>query len=149
MLVYIDMDDVLCDFSGAQERALEVNPGIQFPQSQYGFYTDLLPIDGAVESVKYLIKSEKFDPYILTAPSVRNPLSYTEKRVWVEKYFGLEFVERLIICSNKGLLRGDALVDDRLDGRGQEGFTGEVIHFGSPKFPDWNSAMRGLKSMAE
>jgi len=41
-----------------------------------------------------------------------NPLSYTEKRVWIEKFFGIDFVEKLIICSNKGLVKGAFLIDD-------------------------------------
>ncbi len=36
-----------------------------------------------------------------------------EKRVWIEKYFGLEFTEKLIISANKGLLKGDLLIDDQ------------------------------------
>ncbi|MGK0272553.1 MAG: 5'-nucleotidase [Cocleimonas sp.] len=76
--MYIDMDDVLCDYTTAFHQAINLTPSIAFPQSQYGFYANLVPITGAVESVNFLIKSEKFDPYILTARSNRNPLSYTE-----------------------------------------------------------------------
>jgi len=38
MIVYIDMDDVLCDYTTAFNNAIEKTPGIAFPQSQYGFY---------------------------------------------------------------------------------------------------------------
>jgi 5'-nucleotidase len=82
MIIYIDMDDVLCDFSGAHRKALVDNPKLLFPQSQYGFFTNLPEKEGAVESVNAFVNSPKYDPYILTAPSIRNPLSYTEKRVW-------------------------------------------------------------------
>jgi hypothetical protein len=37
LVVYIDMDDVLGDFSNAHRDKLETNPDITFPQSQYGF----------------------------------------------------------------------------------------------------------------
>jgi 5'-nucleotidase len=147
MIVYIDMDDVLCDYTTAFKNAIEDTPSIAFPQSQYGFYANLAPITGAIESVKKLINSELFDPYILTAPSTRNPFSYTEKRVWIEKHFGLEFTEKLIISPNKGLLKGDLLIDDLISGRGQESFEGKIMQFGSVDYPDWKSVNVRLKNI--
>ncbi len=144
MLIYIDMDDVLCDFTGAFQKALAANPAIQFPQSQYGFFTNLQPIKGGIESVQAMIASETFDPYILTAPSTKNPLCYTEKRVWIENYFGYDFVKKLIICPNKGLLKGDILIDDHVAGKGQEHFEGRLLHFGSKTYPDWHSIQKEL-----
>ena len=144
MIIYIDMDDVLCDFSGAKKRALELFPGIKYPQSQYGFFEKLAPLKGAIDAIKTLIDSDRCDPYILTAPSTRNPLCYTEKRVWVEKKFGYDFVSKLIICSNKGLLKGDILIDDHMNGKGQENFEGRLIHFGSRQYPDWKAVMQEL-----
>lgn len=143
-IIYIDMDDVLCDFTGAYNEALLRTPEIRYPQSQYGFYTNLAPIAGAIESVSELIKSERFDPYILTAPSIYNPLCYTEKRLWVEKHFGIDFVNKLIISPNKALLKGHYLIDDRLQGNGQNEFDGNLIHFGSSKFPKWENVMTYL-----
>ena len=143
-LIYLDMDDVLCDFTGAYQRAIEQNPAIGYPQSQYGFFANLAPIEGAIDAVTTLLESKAFEVYVLTAPSMRNPLSYTEKRVWIESNFGYEFVSRLILCPNKSLLKGDFLVDDNLHGKGQEGFEGEVIHFGSEQFPDWLSVRKRL-----
>ncbi|MBA6253130.1 MULTISPECIES: 5' nucleotidase, NT5C type [unclassified Colwellia] len=146
MIVYIDMDDVLCDYTTAFNNAIEETPNIAFPQSQYGFYANLAPIIGAIESVQKLINLEKFDPYILTAPSTRNPFSYTEKRVWIEKYFGIEFTEKLIISPNKGLLKGDILIDDLISGRGQENFEGKIMQFGSVNYLDWKTVMVQLES---
>lgn len=143
-IIYIDMDDVLCDFSGAYHAALAINDGIKYPQSQYGFFTNLAAIDGALDALHTLTESNHYEPYILTAPSTRNPLSYKEKRVWIEQYFGYEFVEKLIICSNKGLLKGDYLIDDNTSGKGQENFEGELIHFGSTEFPNWISVKTQL-----
>jgi 5'-nucleotidase len=144
LIIYIDMDDVLCDYSGAHKKALEANPVMAIPQSQFGFYQKLNPLPGAVAAMKSLYGSPAYTPYILTAPSTRNPFSYTEKRVWVEEWLGYDFVDRLIICSHKGLLKGDILIDDNHCGRGQESFEGKLIHFGSTKFPDWESVCREL-----
>lgn len=144
-LIYIDMDDTLCDFLGAFNQAVIENPAIQFPQSQYGFFSGLKPLEGAVDAMMLMLNSDKIDPYILTAPSVRNPLCYTEKRVWVENNLNMEFVERLIISPNKGLNKGDFLIDDITSGRGQESFEGELIHFGSANYPNWESVIDYLK----
>jgi len=143
-IVYVDMDDVLCDYSGAYHAALAINTDIKYPQSQYGFFTNLAAIEGALDALNILIESNLYEPYILTAPSTRNPFSYTEKRVWVEQYLGYEFVEKLIICSNKGLLKGDVLIDDNTSGKGQENFEGYFIHFGSKDFPHWGTVKAQL-----
>ena len=113
-----------------------------FPQSQYGFFAKLKPMPDAIESVQTILNTDHFDLYFLTAPTIRNPFSYTEKRVWIEAYFGLPAVNKLIICSNKGLLKGDLLIDDHTNGRGQECFEGRLIHFGSPDFPNWKAGMQ-------
>ena len=81
----------------------------------------------------------------MTAPSTRNPLSYTEKRIWIEDKFDYEFTKKLIICSNKGLLKGNVLIDDYDQGKGQENFEGELIHFGSERYPSWKVVLSYLK----
>lgn len=125
------MDDVLCDYVAERNKKLLENPDILYPQSQYGFFTNLEPIEGAIEGVNYL--RTKFDVYILTRPSYKNPLCYTEKRIWIEKHFGLEFCKNLIIAYDKSLLRGDYLIDDvRWDD-----FEGKQLLFGSDEFKNW------------
>lgn len=136
-IVYIDMDDTLCDFKGAFLNALRMNPAIRYPQSQYRFFANLQPIAGAIETIRDLIDSEEYDPYILSAPSTRNPFSYAEKREWVEVHLGYEFCEKLILCAHKGLLKGDLLIDDNFEGKGQDRFQGELIQFGSCTYPNW------------
>lgn len=142
--VYVDMDDVLCDYRTSYLGYMKSHPLIHYPQSIPGFFENLQPIPGAIDAVNVLRSSEQFDVYVLTAPSTKNPLSYTEKRLWIEKYFGYEFTEKLIICSNKGLLLGEYLIDDNLHGKGQEHFKGEVLHYGSEQFPDWGSVLARL-----
>lgn len=143
-IVYIDMDDVLCKYKDRYNQMLEIKPEIKYPQSQYGFFVGLEVMKDAHYAMHLLRWSEQYDPYILTAPSIKNPLCYTEKRVWVEKYFGMYFVERLIISPNKSLLMGDYLIDDNVFGKGQEGFKGELLQFGSEKYPDWQSILKYL-----
>lgn len=142
--MYVDMDDVLCNYSEAFNKAIDKQPDIAYPQSQYGFFADLAPIDGAIEGITTLHKSEQYDVYILTAPSEYNPMCYTEKRKWVEEYLGMEFVKRLIISPHKHLNKGHFLIDDHTEGRGQDKFEGELIHFGSDAWPNWKSITNKL-----
>lgn len=145
-ILYIDMDDVLCDYSGAYTKFKLDNPSIKYPQSQVDFFRNLLPVENAIKSVGKL--SEIYDVYFLTAPSVKNPLCYTEKRLWVEDHFGDEMTKRLIISPNKGLNKGKYLIDDHTNGAGQENFEGDILQFGSVKFPNWDSILLFLCSCA-
>ncbi|MCL4109921.1 UNVERIFIED_CONTAM: hypothetical protein GTU68_012730 [Idotea baltica] len=137
MIIYIDMDDVMCQFSASYTKAISADPDEKYPQSVAGFFLDLEPMPNAIRVIEGFRKD--FDVHILTAPSTRNPLCYTEKRLWVERHFDYEFTQKLIISPNKGLLRGDFLIDDHIEGRGQENFEGQLIQFGSTEFPDWES----------
>jgi 5'(3')-deoxyribonucleotidase len=130
------MDDTLCRYTEKYQADLKANPQRKFPQSRVGFFTELEPLDGAIESVEKL-KTLNHEIYFLTAPSYKNPHCYMEKRLWIEKYFGLEACKNLIIARNKGLVTGDYLIDDMTEGRMQENFSGELIHLGSERFPSW------------
>lgn len=143
-IVYIDMDDTLCDLQAAAKAAKERNPKMPYPQAEYGFYASFDPLPGAVDAVSKLYESEEYEPWILTAPSLVNPLCYTEKRVWVEKHLGMRMVERLIISPNKALLKGDYLIDDNIEGKGQEGFEGCLIQYGSDRYSDWSKVLKFL-----
>ncbi|MFK8163141.1 MAG: hypothetical protein AB8H12_11815 [Lewinella sp.] len=141
-IIYVDMDGVLCDFVAAHAEALAANPGILYPQSQYGFFRNLRPMPGAIAAMAALQHHPALEVYILTAPSIPNPLCYSEKREWVETHLGMEMVRRLIISPNKGLSKGDFLIDDHTKGRGQDMFEGRLIHFGSVEFPGWEEVLR-------
>lgn len=134
-VLYVDLDDTIAQYSNAKAAATaRYGP---HPQSRYGFYQNLKPVPHAITAIEQLHNRDDFEVYILTAPSIHNPLSYAEKRLWVEHHLGWNFISRLIICADKSLLRGDILIDDHTSGKGQECFVGELIHFGSDKFPTW------------
>jgi 5'(3')-deoxyribonucleotidase len=144
MIIYVDMDDVICDYSKRIECQKEKYPEVKFPQSVEGFFRGLEPVFGAIEAVEKLRAKSGVELYILTAPSTRNPLSYTEKRLWVEEKFDYELTKNLIMCSNKGLLKGDILIDDHDSGRGQESFEGRLIHFGTEKYRNWGLVLNSI-----
>lgn len=131
--VMIDMDGVLCNFQKSYDEKFVKNK-IEYPQSQYGFFRELEPIHNAIESVRKL--QTKYDVWILTAPSVLNPLCYSEKREWIEKHFDIDLCYKLIISPDKSLIKGDFLIDD-MNTNGQDCFDGEWIEFGGEQFKNW------------
>ena len=130
------MDDTICNFTEAHRRLK--TPEMKYPQSQMDFFRKLKPIKDAVSSVKLL--GENFDVWFLTRPSYMNPLCYTEKRLWVEDHFGLEWCNRLILCPDKSLMIGDYLIDDHP----WPEFKGKQILFGSEEYPDWDNVIKYL-----
>ncbi len=102
MKIFVDMDGVLCDYEKAWNAEKKGRASTYFPQSTPGFFKELNPIPGAIAGIKRLAK--KYDVYILTSPSVKNSHCWSEKAEWVEYYLGAEWLEKLIITKNKGLL---------------------------------------------
>ena len=144
-IVYVDMDHTLCDFSTSYLKYKKDFPDIEYPHSLPGFFSGLAPMPNAIEVFQWLANLDNVDLYILTAPSVRNPSSYTEKRLWVEEHLGMESAYKLIISPNKGLNLGHYLIDDYIEGKGQENFQGKLLQFGSSEYPDWKTIQEHFK----
>ena len=132
----IDLDNTIFDFSGAHERDFDKEK-TPYPQSQGGFFLFLEPLKDAVRVVNRFLDDDRFDVWVCTAPSPRNPYSYTEKIFSVLHHFGQRLVDKVHISPNKGMVKGDYLIDDWACGKGQEDFDGELVHFGSKEYPDW------------
>lgn len=138
-ILYVDMDGVLCDFYGPFMRAkTDKTP---YPHAEYGFFLNLEPLPGAIEAMKYL--TMYYHVYILTRPSVRNILCYTEKAQWIKNHLGFEMLDKLIFACDKSMVKGDFLIDDQTD-NGQTKFEGEHLHFGNGKFSDWRAVLKYL-----
>lgn len=144
-LLYIDLDGVVADFVTAMNTHPLINqpPHDKNPDTIPGLFRHLKPIDAAIESVKKLLKSPKYDVYFLSTAPWNNPSAWTDKRLWIEEQFGNEINRRLILTHRKDLVIGDILIDDRPN-NGAKNFQGEWIHFGSKDFPDWNSIIKYL-----
>lgn len=132
------MDDTLCHFERAFHKAVALNPKQPYPQSQWGFFLGLEPYEGAIEGFRKL--EEKYDVWILTKPSTKNLNCYTEKAKWIYDHFGQDIVDKLIICPDKALLKGDYLIDDKI----WSDFEGEQIHFLSDEYPNWEAVVNYL-----
>lgn len=147
-IIYVDMDNVLCDFNNAllsrflENRQLkELSIEQQYPQSKVGFFLNLEEMPDAIESFKKL--QEKYDVWILTRPSFMNVLCYTEKAQWVLNHLGFDVLKQTIMAGNKSLLKGDYLIDD-MNTDHQSEFEGQWIEFGSERFPNWKSVIEYL-----
>lgn len=140
-IVYIDMDGVLANFDKRvkelEAQGFKAGSVFKHPEA----YKDLEPIEGAIEAWHSL--QEKYETYVLSTPAWSNPDSWSEKRIWVEKYLGKSAHKKLILSHNKGLVKGDYLIDDR-EANGVGDFSGEHIHFGTEEYPDWESVLQRL-----
>jgi 5'-nucleotidase len=142
-MIFVDMDGVLCDFVGRYEEYRYLYPDVKFPQSIPGFFSSLIPIEGALEAFRYMEQRDVVA--ILTRPSWHNLNCYTEKAEWVREHLGLDAQSRMIIAPDKSLLcgHGRILIDDT-DTHGQKAFGEGHLMFGTEMFPDWDSVLSWL-----
>lgn len=166
-ILYFDMDNVLVDFqtginaTSAEILDLYANDGTGKPHYDDipDIFSRMKPMEGAVKAVKEL--SEHFDCYILSTSPWGNPTALSDKLAWVKQYFdntvpvvtikegetncGNPFYKKVIFSHHKDLCRqeGSWLIDDR-EAHGAKAFGDHHIHFGSDKYPDWESVVDHL-----
>ena len=138
-IVYVDMDGVLVDFqTGINQLSAEIQVEYKDRLDEVpNIFSLMQPMPLAIESYKILV--EKYDVYILSTAPWENPSAWHDKLIWVKKHLGTVAYKRLILSHHKHLNNGDYLIDDSHDKNGSDKFKGELIHFKSEKFPDWNA----------
>ena len=147
-ILYIDMDGVLCDFdskAAMTPKHVKDKYGDNLHRVP-GFYRDLKPLPGAIDAFNKLC--EHYDVYIASTPSWSNPSCWIDKRLWVQQYLGQNAYKKLILTSNKGLLKGDYLIDDNTwNGAGD--FEGKHTHFGTDHlFMNWDDVLEYFENHA-
>ena len=142
-IVYVDLDNVLVDFPSAFPRlSEEIIAEYEGRHDEVpGIFSLMDPVPGAIDAFAKL--STRFDTYILSTAPWENPSAWSDKLIWVKKQLGSHAYKRLILSHHKNLNMGDYLVDDRLK-NGADKFQGELIHFGSAKFPNWDAVVEYL-----
>lgn len=151
------MDGVIVDLNSQIKKWFNKHPHLvskynDYPDHIPGIFRDPDPINGSVEIITRLHESQKFDLFIATSAPWGNPESLSDKRYWLEKYFGNIFHKRLITTHRKDLLIGDYLIDDR-EKNGALEFKGKLLRFGTcwetgrvNEFPDWKSIYKYLEN---
>ena len=61
-----------------------------------------------------MIKSSKYDLYIITATSDIDGSEFVQKLKWIKRHIPEFNTKRLIACQDKYVIRGDVLVDDKI-----------------------------------
>jgi len=151
-IIYIDMDGVLVNFNKSIEDFFIKYPYLKErykdnPDHIQGLFRNCKPIDGAIEAVKKLDESGKYELFIATSAPWGNPMSAMDKRFWIEDHFGNLFHKKMFVTHRKDLLLGDYLIDDRTkNGAGE--FSGELLQFGvnwennqTNPYPTWQSIL--------
>lgn len=105
-----------------------------------GFYSDLRPIDGAIEAMHFLAETQ--DVFILTAPMNSHATCHSEKAEWVRKNLGKEWMKRVVLTNDKTRVHADLLIDDRLDITGARTPSWEHVLFDAPYSQDVPHARR-------
>ena len=142
-VLYVDMDNVLVDFqSGIDALAPEDKEAYMGTYDNCPhIFSKMVPIKGAIESFKRL--SAVYDTYILSTSPWDNPTALNDKLVWIKCYLGDVAYKSAIFTHHKHLNKGDYLIDDRTK-NGADRFEGELIQFGSDRFPDWDAVLAYL-----
>jgi len=146
-ILYIDMDNVLVDFQSGIDRLDEQTRELFAGRLDEvpGIFSLMDPMPGAIAAYRQL--SSKYDTYILSTAPWLNASAWSDKIDWVQEHLGSQEGEpaykRLILSHHKNLNMGDYLIDDRT-ANGVERFSGEHIHFGTEKYPDWDAVLRYL-----
>ena len=145
--LFVDMDGVLVDFdSGVRRLDAETRAAYaDAPDEAPGVFALMEPMPGAIEAMNHL--ADTFEVYILSTAPWKNPAAWADKVRWVQHYLDDRFTKHLILCHCKNFLNGDFLIDDRPGKNGAEAFEGELIHFGTPAFPDWSAVEKYLADM--
>ena len=138
-VVYFDMDNTLVNVDSAIHQLSD------YQKEKYsgrldempGIFAIMNPIDEMVELFNTMSEDERFDCYVLSTSPWENPTAASDKIEWIKNYLPKAY-KRVILSHNKHLNVGDYLIDDRTaNGAGE--FGGELIQYGTDKFPNAES----------
>ncbi|XP_066221170.1 5'(3')-deoxyribonucleotidase, mitochondrial isoform X2 [Saccopteryx leptura] len=117
------------------EQYGRLQPGLSFPARPHRFYPSTLhtlnvtsskrPSLTAAADVSAAPPSHSAhrpgtDVFICTSPIRMYKYCPYEKYAWVEKHFGPDFLEQVVLTRDKTVVSADLLIDDRLDITGAE-----------------------------
>lgn len=157
-VILVDMDGVIADWGRAynasldefgedaaniprheQQTSFNLNTGrtdrekaiIGAVMVEPGFYSRLEPIPGAKQALKGMHKAGH-DVRLVTSPWVSNPTCASDKLNWVAEHYGSHWASRVVITTDKTLVRGDFLIDDKPEITGSQAPSWEHVLFDQP-----------------
>lgn len=131
-VIYVEMDGVLCDY---KSRCKKLNVKFSEAKRTPGFYKQLKPVKGAIETYRKLC--EKCDVYVLMVASRDNAAIRAEKMEWLNKY--LPKARILVMRKDDPLMdKVDFLIND-YGKRFEHRAYGHKVKFGSSGVADWDS----------
>jgi 5'(3')-deoxyribonucleotidase len=141
------MDGVLANFDSAISRQRgEPYVKVDDPPEMFvkGFFRNLPVMPGAAEGIHALLQMPKLALYIGFKFSNKNVNSATEKLEWLYEHFP-KLARHCMLSCDKGLLRGDYLIDD--DRKWEHQFQGKFLHFDpqSPSEQNWQKIVEYFK----
>ena len=165
-IVLLDMDDVINNFLTYLCTMYNETHGTKYKASDItdwdltktigadvadiftaeGFFEKVPSKRGSITAIKKLIKSQKYDIYIITACQTNRELE--EKCHWLENLVPEFKQERIIKCSEKYIIRGDVLVDDRIKNLEDCSPYMRCVLFDAPHNKDCDKFIR-IKSLSE
>lgn len=158
MRILVDMDGVIADWGHAygesldafgvdaagiprhkDQRSFNLNDGrtdrerqiIAAVMVEAGFYSRLRPIVGAKQALKGMVKAGH-DVRIVTSPWVSNPTCASDKLNWIVKHYGSHWGARVVITTDKTIVDGDFLIDDKPEVKGVQAPSWEHVLFDQP-----------------
>lgn len=105
------------------------------------FFLSLEPIEGSIQAVKELFAMD-MEIFICTVPLKDYKNCVSEKYQWVEKYLGFEWTQRIILTTDKTLIKGDYLIDDQPIITGVERPSWKHVMYDLPKNRGENAVYR-------
>lgn len=110
----INESEIFVEHDGFRNHAIhdpryaqELNRIMRLP----GFFRHIPIIDGAKRAITEMI-SKNISIYFVSIPTIDNTTCADDKFRWIEEHFGKEMTKRLILTSDKSLVKGDFLIDD-------------------------------------
>lgn len=114
-LSYIDLANRTTFFLD-DEFPVQYRHSVRGIMNRPGYFMNLHPIEGGIETLDRLTRNpfkNKVDVWICTSPLLSNPHCVQEKYAWVRRHLGHYWEKRVIITTDKTLVYGDYLIDDR------------------------------------
>ena len=138
MHILVDMDGVIADWGKQwdhvlntmwpesrlprhrEQRTFDLKAGmddydrdvVDLVMNHPGFYRELSPIDGAVEALLTMV-DDGHTVNVCTSPWLTNRTCLQDKVDWLETHVGVGWSKRAVVTSDKTVVHGDLLIDDK------------------------------------